>query len=80
MISTLYKIMKQLRKTEKKSKDKGAGNLFQKSDIFILNIVDSQKKYEIERSHRYVGYKLLWIIKMYLEGRQFPYGSSLTQE
>jgi len=45
----------------------------------MLNIVDSQKKYEIEKSKCYIGYKLLWIIKMYLEGRQFPYGS-LSQE
>lgn len=76
----MYKIFKQLKKSEKKNKEKGIGYNFSKSDLFILNIMDSQKKYEIERSHLYIGYKLLWIIKMYLEGRQFPYGSSLTQE
>jgi hypothetical protein len=80
IISTMYKILKNLRKNEKKSFEKGTANPFMKSDILILNIVDSQKKYEIEKSYCYIGYKLLWIIKMYLDGRQFPYGSSLTQE
>ena len=41
----------------------------------MLFIVDSKKKYEIEKSKSYIGYKLLWIMRMYLEGRQFPYGS-----
>jgi len=33
----------------------------------------------VEKSSAYMGYKLLWIIKMYLMGRQVPYGS-LAQE
>lgn len=45
----------------------------------MLFIVDNKKKYDIERSHTYLGYKLLFIIKTYLEGRQFPYGS-LSQD
>ena len=48
---------------------------FQKRDIQIINLVDSKKKYDIEKSKCYIGYKLLWIIDMYLQGRQFPYGS-----
>ena len=32
-------------------------------------------KYEFEKSYCYIGYKLLWIIKLFLEGRQIPYGS-----
>jgi len=40
----------------------------------MLNIVDSAKKNEIEKSKVYIGYKLLWIIKMFLEGRKFPFG------
>jgi hypothetical protein len=35
----------------------------------MLFIVDSKKKYEIEKSKSYIGYKLLWIMRMYLEGR-----------
>lgn len=45
----------------------------------MLGIVDSNQKYKIEKSQCYIGYKLLWIMKMYLEGRQFPFGS-LPQE
>jgi len=40
-----------------------------------LNQVDSTKKYEIEKSKAYIGYKMLWIIKIFLEGKMFPYGS-----
>ena len=50
-----------------------------REDIFILSIVDSLKKYEIEKSQAYIGYKLLWIIKMFLDGKMFPYGQ-LSQE
>jgi hypothetical protein len=44
-----------------------------------LTTVDSHKKYEIEKSKAYIGYKLLWIIKIFLEGKMFPYGN-LSQE
>ena len=80
IISTMYRIMKKLRKSEKKTHEKTGATPFTKADVLLLTIVDSQKKYEIEKSYCYIGYKLLWIMKMYLEGRQFPYGSSLTQE
>lgn len=33
---------------------------YQKDDIYSLTLVDSQKKYEIEKSKAYIGYKLLW--------------------
>lgn len=46
----------------------------------MINMVDKQKKYDIEKSKCYIGYKLLWIIKLYLEGRQFPYGSLSQQK
>jgi len=46
----------------------------------MLNIVDSKQKYEIEKSRCYIGYKLLWILKMYLDGRQFPYGSLSNEQ
>lgn len=80
IISTMYRILKQLRKNEKKTHEKTGATPFTKADVLLLTIVDSQKKYDIEKSYCYIGYKLLWIMKMYLEGRQFPYGSSLTQE
>jgi len=35
----------------------------------MLNIMEKKQKYEVEKSKSYVGYKLLWIIKLFLEGR-----------
>ena len=32
-------------------------------------------KLEIERSATYIGYKLLWVITLFLEGKKFPQGS-----
>ena len=29
-------------------------------------------KLEIERSSTYIGYKILWIIRLFLEGKRFP--------
>ena len=45
-----------------------------KDDIRQLRNIDKERKYEIEKSHLYIGYKLLWILKMFLEGRKFPNG------
>jgi hypothetical protein len=70
----MFKLMKKVGLREKKEEAKGIFP-YVKKDIQMLFIVDSKKKYEIEKSKSYIGYKLLWIIKMYLEGRQFPYGS-----
>ena len=33
---------------------------YQKEDIYSLTTVDSLKKYDIEKSKAYIGYKLLW--------------------
>ena len=32
-------------------------------------------KFDIERSALYIGYKLLWVITLFLEGKKFPQGS-----
>jgi hypothetical protein len=32
-------------------------------------------KLDIERSSTYIGYKLLWIMTLFLEGKKFPQGS-----
>ncbi len=37
--------------------------------------MDQSMKYEFEKSYCYIGYKLLWVMKLFLEGRQVPYGS-----
>jgi hypothetical protein len=31
-----------------------------REDVFMLGTVDSVRKYEIEKSKAYIGYKLLW--------------------
>ena len=36
------------------------GSEFQKPDILKLNTLDHIKKYEVEKSRSYIGYKLLW--------------------
>lgn len=46
-----------------------------KDDIYMILKVDSVRKYEIEKSKAYIGYKLLWILKMFLDGKNFPSGS-----
>jgi len=45
-----------------------------KDDILLVQRVESNKKYDIEKSRQYVGYKLFWIMKTFLEGKTFPYG------
>lgn len=45
-----------------------------KDDIRLLRNIDKDLKYEIEKSHLYIGYKLLWIIRMFLDGKKFPNG------
>lgn len=32
-------------------------------------------KLEIERSSTYIGYKILWVVKLFLEGKKFPQGN-----
>lgn len=34
-----------------------------------------RKKLDIEHSRTYIGYKLLWVISLFLEGKKFPTGS-----
>ena len=50
IISTMYKIMKQMKTRELKALQKDGIRPHTKSDVLMLNVVDSQKKYEIEKS------------------------------
>jgi hypothetical protein len=45
---------------EYKDDDGAAGNL------------TKREKLEIEQSQTYIGYKLMWVMKMFLEGKKFP--------
>lgn len=40
----------------------------------LLGQISADDKFELEKSHVYIGYKLLWIIQMFLKGKKFPYG------
>ena len=45
-----------------------------RQDIHMLKSVDKNRKYEIEQSSFYIGYKLLWILSLFLKGKKFPQG------
>ena len=45
-----------------------------KHDIQLLRSADKNRKYEIEQSSFYIGYKLLWILSLFLKGKKFPQG------
>jgi len=36
---------------------------------------NAPERFEIERSKIYLGYKLLWVIKLFINGKKFPYGT-----
>ena len=37
-------------------------------------MTDKEKRVEIEKSNVYIGYKLLWVIDLFLQGKKFPNG------
>ena len=43
-----------------------------KEDLRRLLIYAGEERYNMERSFQYMGYKMLWIIQMALEGKKFP--------
>ena len=50
-----------------------------KEDIAMIQKYESMRKYEIEKSRSYIGYKLFWIMKLFIDGRMYPNGF-LTNE
>jgi hypothetical protein len=63
ILSTMLKVMTDAKNIE-----------IQKEDIQSVLKVDSSRKYEIEKSRAYIGYKLMWIIKIFLDGKMYPTG------
>mmetsp|Transcript_30020 Transcript_30020/g.39876 ORF Transcript_30020/g.39876 Transcript_30020/m.39876 type:complete len:82 (+) Transcript_30020:369-614(+) len=45
-----------------------------RQDIHLLQSADKNRKYEIEQSAFYIGYKLFWILSLFLRGKKFPSG------
>lgn len=43
--------------------------IFVKKDLQEIKIVEASRKFDIEKSYCYLAYKLLWIMKLYIEGR-----------
>jgi len=68
-INTMFNLMKKIGRDENQRQSDNNDIPFTKRDVLMLNIVDSRQKYEVEKSRCYIGYKLIWIIKMFLEGR-----------
>jgi len=46
-----------------------------KDDVLLVTTTDSDTKFEIEKSKVYLGYKMFWIIKMFIDGKSFPQGN-----
>jgi hypothetical protein len=63
----MYKILRQAKAIHK---GKTA-----KLDMAKLLKAEGAEKYRMEKSYEYIGYKLLWILEMFLDGKRFPYGS-----
>jgi hypothetical protein len=40
-----------------------------------LLIQERLAKLDIEHSKTYIGYKLMWVIRLFLEGKKFPNGT-----
>lgn len=38
-------------------------------------VLSKKEKLEIEHSQTYIGYKLMWVMRMFLEGKKFPQGT-----
>jgi len=51
-----------------------------KQDIQLLKNADKHRKYQIEQSSFYIGYKLLWILSLFLKGKKFPQGDLIEPQ
>ena len=73
ILQTLYKMMRQAKDLEASRRKKSKSMSYvKKEDLQILMRTDKEKKSEIEKSHIYIGYKLLWVLNMFLHGKRFP--------
>lgn len=70
ILNTMYKIMRQARMCELQTHSLAV----KKSDLCRLLSKQNKDKYQMEKSYAYIGYKFLWIIQMFLDGKRFPYG------
>ena len=66
VIMTLYKLMKKIDEKEQKLLKSSNIHPFLQRHIYTLNRTDPKQKREIEKSKCYIGYKILWIMDLYL--------------
>lgn len=45
------------------------------NDVLQLKVLDEDTKFALEKSPIYIGYKLMLQMRLFLEGRKFPYGN-----
>lgn len=62
ILNTIFKVFKDAQNTAKRE------------DFSRIFKVDTIRKQNIEKSKLYIGYKLLWTMKLSLEGQTFPFG------
>ena len=43
--------------------------------MYQIKNKSEREKYSVETSNCYIGYKLLWIMNMFLDGKKFPDGT-----
>jgi len=71
----MYKMMEQTKAKELLAiKTDSSCRVVNKDQLFQLQKLSERYKYSVEISNCYVGYKLFWIMHMFLEGRKFPDG------
>jgi hypothetical protein len=66
ILNTMYKTLLQAKMLQKQT--------YSREDLQKLLKAPADKKYQLERSYLYIGYKFLWIIQMFLKGKRFPNG------
>lgn len=71
MFEYLLKLGLKEKKLIAKNLNNGMNNefIFVKKDLQEIKIVEASRKFDIEKSYCYLAYKLLWIMKLYIEGR-----------
>ena len=66
ILNTMYKTLLQAKMLQKDS--------YSREDLQKLLKASADRKYQLERSYLYIGYKFLWIIQMFLHGKKFTIG------
>lgn len=77
MLLNSMETQKALAEEEEKKRGPAATGCYRRitrADIQLLQSADKNRKYEIEQSSYYIGYKLLWILGLFLRGKKFPSG------